>query len=202
MKRIILLGCLILLSSTMVFGQEKIEAPIWNVGDKWVFTRDDTMEVIDADQTSYVMKHSGMMFEKTNSVVVLDKKTLNKIYILEGGKRKKYDWARRRVSNFPLSIGKRWEDTFVGLPYYNPDAPQIERDYHEIFIVLGWEDVTVQAGTFKAIKVEYVQRTGARAGSAMLWYSPEAKYFVKCQIDKDFWKIGWDYELVSCKFKK
>ena len=82
MKKIILSGCLILFLSTMVFAQDKIEAPVWNVGDKWVFTRDDTMEVIDADQTSYVVKHSGMMFEKKNRVIVFYNKTLKKIYIM------------------------------------------------------------------------------------------------------------------------
>lgn len=30
MKGIILLGCLVLFSSTMVFAQGKIEAPVWN----------------------------------------------------------------------------------------------------------------------------------------------------------------------------
>ena len=200
MKKMIFLGCLVLFFSTIVSAQEKIGAPIWNVRDKWVFTRGNTMEIIDADQNSYVAKISGGMFEKSNSTVIFEKSTLNRIYTLEGGKRKKYDWGRRRVLHFPLSKGKRWEDTFWGLPIYNPDAPQIEMRCNEIFIVLGWEDVAVQAGKFKAIEVEYVQHTGARAGNAMFWYVPEAKYFVKCQIDKDYWKTGWDYESVSFKF--
>ena len=65
MRRIILLGCFILLSSTIAFAQDKIGAPLWNVGDKWVFTRGNTMEIIDADQNSYVAKISGGMFEKS-----------------------------------------------------------------------------------------------------------------------------------------
>ena len=41
----------------MVFAQEKIEAPVWNVGDKWVFTHGN-IEVVGADQNSYTLKFS------------------------------------------------------------------------------------------------------------------------------------------------
>ena len=55
MKRILLLGTLIVFIPAILFAQEKVEAPVWNVGDKWVFTQ-GSIEIIDADQKSYTMK--------------------------------------------------------------------------------------------------------------------------------------------------
>ena len=40
---------LILFLPAVVFAQEKVEAPVWNVGDKWVFTGGASIEVIKAD---------------------------------------------------------------------------------------------------------------------------------------------------------
>ena len=51
MRKMMIVGSLILFLPAIVFAQEKIEAPIWNVGDKWVFTQGN-IEVVDADQSS------------------------------------------------------------------------------------------------------------------------------------------------------
>ncbi|MDI7262149.1 MAG: hypothetical protein QME90_19820, partial [Thermodesulfobacteriota bacterium] len=56
MKKILILSCLILYFATMVYAQDKIEAPVWNVGDKWIFTSGDTMMVMNADENSYTVK--------------------------------------------------------------------------------------------------------------------------------------------------
>ena len=53
MKKTIFLGLLIMFLPALVFSQEKVEAPVWNVGDKWVFSGEGSIEVINADQNSY-----------------------------------------------------------------------------------------------------------------------------------------------------
>ena len=67
-------------------------------------------------------------------------------------------------------------------------------EYHETFRVLGWEEVEVRAGKFKAIKLEYKIELSLRGtmgwfsgteSKAWYWYSPEVKNFVKCQYEKD-----------------
>jgi hypothetical protein len=40
---------LVLFLAPAVCAQEKIKAPVWNVGDKWVFTRGN-IEVIGAEK--------------------------------------------------------------------------------------------------------------------------------------------------------
>jgi hypothetical protein len=63
-------------------------------------------------------------------------------------------------------------------------------------MVLGWEDGEIKAGKFKFIKWEYKTTVSSpHAWSPKdqeikhyYWYSPDAKYFVKCQYDKDWMK--------------
>jgi len=204
MKKMLFSVSFVLFLPIMVWGQEKIEAPVWKVGDKWVLTSEGIakceVEVIDADETSYTVKFSHCMFDRTPSKIIFEKSSLNRIYTLERNKRKKYDWGRRRLFNFPLFEGKKWgEDTFSGMPIYNPWAPQIEYDYAETFQVLGWEDVEVPAGKFRAVKIKYIQRVlaGLSAGNGYFWYVPEVKYFVKYQNDNDHWQTGFDMQLTS-----
>ena len=209
MKRTLFFLCVFLWPLIFVYAQQEIEVPVWSVGDTWIFTAQGIaqgrVEVISADESTYTVTFSHCMFDRTPSTVIFDRSTLERVHYLEGDKRKNYDWARRRLFNFPLSVGKQWgKDKCSGLPIYNPDAPQIVRDYSESYSVIGWEDVTVQAGQFRAIKFEYTQVVmyGARAGKAYFWFSPEVKYLVKCQIDKDYWKTGFDYELVSFELRR
>ena len=108
MKKMVLLVLLILFLPSLVFAQEKIEAPAWNVGDKWVFTA-GAMEIVNADQKSYTLKFSDdicILERQGLNVIILDKSTLNRIYALEGNKRKKYIWGRAKILNFPILLGR------------------------------------------------------------------------------------------------
>ena len=210
MKRMIFLGWLILFLPAMVFAQEKVEAPVWNVGDKWVFTQGN-IEVIGADKKSYALNFSkdtcileNMGFE----IIIFEKLTLSRIYVLKEDKREKYTQARRRILNFPFNPGKQWQDTFTAKTLLGPYAGQLILNYSESFTVLGWEDVEVRAGKFKAIKLEYKQkditagRGGIWEGWIRYWYSPDVKYFVKCQYDKNNFPGMQDWELASYELKK
>jgi hypothetical protein len=90
---------------------------------------------------------------------------------------------------------------------------QVSYDFSEIYKVSGWEDIVVQAGKFKALRLEYKRvTTGTSSGWAawgeminQYWYSPEVKYFVKCQYDKDWIKGDkeiFNWELTSFQLKK
>ena len=211
MKKIIFLGLLIAFLPAMVFAQEKIEAPVWNIGDKWIFTQGN-IEVVGADQNAYTVNFSkdtciieNMVFEK----MVFEKSTLNRIYILKREKRIKYTGARRRILNFPLYPGKQWQDTSLQKILTGPRAGTSTLDLAETFRILGWEDVQVQAGKYKVIKLEYKEKNitsgslsyGAE-GWIRYWYSPNVKYFVKCQYEKGLFEGVTDWELTSFQFKR
>jgi hypothetical protein len=72
------------------------------------------------------------------------------------------DWSRFRSVNgketvanrpfaFPLAVGKTWE---VDYTEDNPNREHKREHVHHVYRVIGWEDVTVPAATFHAIKVE------------------------------------------------
>jgi hypothetical protein len=218
MKKIIFLGWLIAFLPAMVFAQEKIEAPIWNPGDKWVFDRGGPMEVIDCDAQCYSVKFSGGIFLRDASgIAVFERSTLNVKYMLEKDRRKAYRGFRKTILNFPLTPGKQWKDLYQ-VDEQGSWGGNVAAEYHETFLVLGGEEVEVRAGKFKAIKFEYKIKPSYREGigwvtgtesKALYWYSPEAKNFVKCQYEKGYKEAiiqekgsRGDWELVSYKLKK
>ena len=225
MKKIVYLGWLILFLPAMVFAQEKVEAPIWNVGDKWVFDREGPMEVTGRDAQCYAVQFSGGIFRKDASGIALfERSTLNVKYMLERDQRKEYRGFRKKILNFPLTLGKQWKDLYQRDEYAGTGwtgtryGSRVEVEYQETFRVLAWEEVEVRAGKFKAIKLEYKIETSWHGGmgwvsagesKASYWYSPEVKNFVKCQYEKGYTEAlteekggREDWELVSYELKK
>jgi len=218
MRRMLFLGLLIAFLPAMAFAQEKVEAPVWNMGDKWTFTGDGTIEVVSADQSGYILKFSeGICIYESQgfSTILFQKASLNRISIVERGKHGKYTRGYMKLFDFPLTIGKQWKDAYSTKTFYGPSAGRYTLDYSENFSALGWEDVGVRAGKFKALKLEY-KRTLTHSSShfggnigeeikSYYWYAPDVKYFVKCEYDKDMMKESkeiFDWELASFKLKK
>jgi len=216
MRKMIISGWLILFLPAIVFAQEKIEAPTWNVGDKWVFTGDGRVEVVKVDPKGYILKFSEekCIFETQGCMTVFfQKPSLNRANFLEGDKQKKYTRAYKKLLDFPLSIGKQWKDAYSTSAIMGPHAGRNSFDFSENFSAFGWEDVQTRAGKFKALKLEYKRKqTGSTTGWGndeeiinRYWYSPEVKYFVKCQYDKDWmkgFKEMFNWELTSFQLKK
>ena len=99
MKKIVLLLGIFLLFPSITWAQEKVEAPVWNVGDKWVFTQGN-IEVVGADENSYTLnfsKDTYILENKGFEKIIFDKSTLNRIYALKGDKREKYTVGTRRI---------------------------------------------------------------------------------------------------------
>jgi len=216
MKKMIFLGCLVFFFPTIVCAQEKIGPPAWNVGDKWVFYREGPMEIVSIDKNGYGAKFSGGIFLKSlTGTAIFDKSTLNILYLLKDNKPQEYTGARRRMFDFPLTIGKQWKDS------YSRRVSGVGIDFSENVLVSGWEDVEVRAGKFKTIKLEYklevtmppgVARIGSEVagprGKVWYWYSPEVKNLVKCQYEKGYREgsdqLGEreDWELMSFQLKR
>jgi len=223
MKQIAFLGCLILLLASTVFAQEKIEAPVWNVGDKWIFTSNGVIEVLGIDQDGYVVKFSDDIavterqgFDK----VIFDKATMQRIYslsarsfFLKGEKRNKYSAGLRNILNFPFTPGKQWENAYSAKPVISTLRHLPSLDYYEKFKILGWEEVGVQAGKFRALKIQCIRghqampqaHIYAAEGKSFYWYSQDVKYFVKCEPDKAWIEQSkeiFNWELLSFQLKK
>jgi hypothetical protein len=212
MKKIILLAWLPLFLPGMLPAQQKMEAPVWNVGDKWAFTGNGSIEVMKADQNGYILSFSERIssFESQGcNTILFEKSTQNRIHVVEGDKRKKYTMGLRKILDFPLGSGKHW--TYAYSATIRGALQMINVDYSENYRVLGWEDTEVRAGKFKALRLEYTRAYTNPMGMKMedikhqYWYSPDVKYFVKCQYDKDWLmeqKEVFNWELTSFEFKK
>ncbi len=197
MKKIISLTFLILLITGVVYGQDKVEVPIWNTGDKWKLTEDVTITVENADERGYVVKY---LTGSGEVILIFEKSSLNRLYAVDRDKRIPYEGRNKRLFNFPLEIGKGWKDKYV------TKGAIKENTYLETFTALGWEEIVVQAGKFKAVKIEYKQSNAdepTEEGKLWYWYSPDAKYMIKCQYEKSrYWDTAYDWELTSLELKK
>ena len=197
MKKMILLGFLMVFIPAIVCGQDKVQAPVWNIGDKWTIAGDVTIMVVNADESSYAVKYLTAGGE---SILIFEKSSVNRLYVMDKDKRIPYEGRNKRLFNFPLDIGKTWKDKFIS------KGALKEYTYLETFTVLGWEDIVVQAGKFKTVKIEYKQAREdepAKEGKLWYWYSPDVKYMVKCQYGKgDYWDAIHDWELTSFELKK
>jgi len=197
MKKMILLSFLILLMTGIGYGQDKVGVPIWNVGDKWKLTEDVTILVANVDESSYAVKY---LIPGGESILIFEKSSLNRLYVMDKDKRLPYEGNNKRLFNFPLEIGKSWKDKFISKGAIK------EYTYLETFTPLGWEDIVVQAGKFKTIKIEYKQSNAddpSKEGKLWYWYSPDAKYMIKRQHEKSrYWDAAYDWELTSFELKK
>lgn len=200
MKKMSFLVLIILFFPIVLFAQEKIEAPIWNIEDNWHFKGKATLMVVNADESSYTVKSGTYIY-------IYEKSSLNILYSMEGDRRIKYKEGRKRLLNFPLDIGKSWKDRFVSRATYGTTLGSRENIYNETYTVLGWEDIMVEAGKFRAIKLEYKQEgigeSRSWVGKGWYWYSPDAKYLVQCQYENSPVWIGvYGWELTSFRLKK
>ena len=219
MKRIVYWGLLVLCFPSMLCAQDKVDIPVWNVGDKWVFNDSigflkikGIIEIVKADQNTYTVKFSdGICVFETQGfeTIIFEKSTLHRIYTLRGNIREEYKKGRRTIFNFPLNPGKQWKNAYSAVSLVK--GVDTHLDYYEIYKVLGWEDVEVKAGKFKAIKLEVTVGHEAKGSipsyeaTNLYWYSPDVKHFVKCQYDpvtRGFSADLFDWELASFKVKK
>ncbi len=203
MKKAILLIFSVALIPVILCAQDKIDVPSWNIGDRWVLGDDVVVTVASADESSISLQYT---IGGRDSTITYQKPSLSRLYYIVRNKRINYEGKNKRLFNFPMEIGKSWQDKYVEKPV---SLGAQETTYIETFTPLGWEEITTAAGKFKAIKLEYKQerlgQTGSqpKEGKVFYWYSPDVKYMLKCQYEKsDYWEEVSDWELTAFKLKK
>ena len=95
---------------------------------------------------------------------------------------------------FPLAVGARWRQGYVGFTAFN----NLIWDGEAQCKVPAFEAVTVPAGTFDAFRIECVEKwmVGSRQGATHVtrWYAPAAETVVKQEHRED--PARWNFELV------
>ena len=138
-KMIFLLGIALLFSS-ITWAQEKVETPVWNVGDKWTFTGEGSIEIVKADPNGFIFKFSNrncMVETQGCDAIFFEKTTRNRINALDGDKRKKYVMGLSKVLDFPLSVGKQWKYAYSSTSMFGGAYHPVSNDYSENYTVLG-----------------------------------------------------------------
>ena len=173
--------------STALFAQEQAPAPSYKEGDTWQFNISRKGQI----GTSTDLNEGMYELSVTQGVV--------KLYEVDGGKKnekpiepdgptqtfvrligQKSD--QRPTLKFPLSVGQKWTYEYETKP---PGSKFNQRRSAEVNVV-GMEQVTTPAGSFKAYKLIRSESwtvgslRGQKGGSTTTYfYSPETRSIVK-----------------------
>ena len=156
MKIALLLGSVGLL----VIGNAEppvVTGPAFETGDTWVFDQTDqrgasgfgqqridlSIERTDADTMLVGVKRDGAPTAFEDHIVGQD---WSQRHIVDG-----QETPTTRPLNFPMRVGQNWTVDFSDA---TRRGMQTSLHVHRTYKVIGWEDITVPAGTFHAIKIE------------------------------------------------
>jgi hypothetical protein len=175
-------------------GEPVAYFPKMKVGDWWVLkmiTRSQTLKQdIVHNKVINVSKDGSFVIEsKIEKVGTYRLFYNNKMQLIMGieistGNRMKTIDPPSKPLNFPLFVGKKWKEHFWG-----KSVSGRTYEYDNFYTVKSIEMVNTKAGTFKAFKIEMINRivNTASSGTEIYWYSPEIKAIVKA---KPSWKPG------------
>jgi len=138
-------------------AQEVVPAPALQVGDAWVFDRTFEKGANGFSQRRVDLKVDRISADTMLVGLKLDGAPTAFMDHMIGS-----DWSQTRLVDgkqtlsgrpfaFPLSVGKTWVVDFFDT---NPHGLQKTTREHTLYKVIGWESVTVPAGTFRALKIE------------------------------------------------
>ena len=192
-----------------VWAEDQCEVPVWNLGDRWTY-KDATgrtwdQEVVDVKEDLYIVK-SGET--KSPLLEAYDKKSLNLTFNIDpqSGQKSNSENAVRKLLNFPMSVGKKWQDLISSIP--GGQSNVMKTNYGSDFKIEGVEEIVTSAGKFKAYRIYYYQENMSSAlrpsGWIRYWYSPGAKTWIKRTMERSqYWAKSprKDAELVSFNLK-
>jgi hypothetical protein len=179
-------------SSSIPLNQSPIGKPRWTIGDRWM------MKTVDLWKKTDVETFEQSVAAVEGDSVWLERKTLSHVSGRTGSAgTDRYDGATWTAVDpavvegkvltlaFPLFVGKTWEYEYTAVDASGNRTLQTRNAKVET-----WEVVAVPAGTFNALKVVVDGRWRAPIRDAMftgkvtetLWYSPEAKRWVKREV--------------------
>lgn len=155
MSRLFLAASLLLVSAAAV--AQTVNAPKIKGGDSWVYRvttekgsqgwaqtdSDVSVAHVDATTIYLLLKQSGSQQAPIEKLAGIDWSRSRDV----NGKQQ----VVNRPFDFPLELGKKWQVKFTEA---NPNRQYQSETFQTDYSVIGWEDVEVPAGKFRALKVE------------------------------------------------
>jgi hypothetical protein len=160
---------------------QSVDKPVPKVGDSHIYSVLDPVSLVEKAVQELVIT------EVTDQFIKVMDKTAGK----ETETLRDLDWATLQAGGrqytppiralaFPLVVGKKWEHTNTSThPTCGNNTADLKSE------VVGWEDVTVPAGTFRTIRIDSQGYWSSRCGRDRLaykfWYSPDVRWLVKSE---------------------
>jgi hypothetical protein len=177
------------------------DAPVLNVEDRWIYKNPIgevwAEAIVAIKEDLFIMKVAGHV-----DFLAYDKKTMNIKFLIEKGHQPlEYKGLFRKLYNFPILVGKKWNDTVTGRFL----GGSTDQNHSCEIRIEGIEAVTTPAGVFKAFKIYYKQTMiapGFRSGWVRYWYSPVVKNWIKREVEKSpYWGNFSSAQLISYELK-
>ena len=177
---------------------EKAEAPAVKVGDRWKTEQKDKRTGNKEGEwlRTVTAVTSGLIEGTENSGTFKMTSELNPIesvvFVTTGDP---------RVLSFPLEVGKKWTMKYQFANKTNQGKGRVEGDVE----VVGYEKVSVAAGTFDAFRIEakaFWNNDATRANGrsrSVYWYAPAARTIVRTEYEDGY--NNWVRELLEVQLQ-
>ena len=174
---------------------ESVPAPEIRLGDSW------TYDSIDGYKNVREFTIESHATEITAERIVFEWKRTDDRASGSWIVNRNLNWIERRSTSgsnvadpyypnlsFPLAVGKTWKQKVTFVAKYEQEKTIVADLQGK---VLGWEQVTVPAGTFDALKIEISGPYRGESGNFnwkgylrdFVWYAPEVKRPVRTQYE-------------------
>lgn len=176
----------------------KAEAPQIKVGDQWRLEQKDKRTGIREAETFRTVTTVGQ-----NAIEGIENdgkfSMTSELNLVESTSTAVTGEAR--FLNFPLEAGKKWSFKYAFSNKTNPNKGRVQLDAE----VLGYEKITVAAGSFDAFRIEAkgfwnndTTRGNGRSKSTY-WYAPAARAVVRFDYEDGY--NNWTRELIEYKLQ-
>jgi hypothetical protein len=155
-----------------------IMAPVWHVGDEWEYAYKspsasgsfvwavNRVEPLDGVPHYVIKTGTREIFYRVSDLASSLERVDGVVIQRDTPSRHSYVW--------PLAVGKTWEQT------HRQERPvdRTTTDRNSLWTAESEETVTVPAGTFRALKIIWRNKT-TNAINYEMWYAPDVKQWVK-----------------------
>jgi hypothetical protein len=158
-----------------------VDAPYFRAGSSWTYKVEDSTWNAPAMVTLTYMKddeykNSGVLAFASGNETILYDRDLNFVAVASNGRILREASPSLRSFDFPFYVGKQWRSVFT----FQDNQKGLSWTPVEVFWhVKEYDEITVQAGKFRAFLLESEPSTNWGVKKEQVWYAPQAKQLVK-----------------------
>ena len=178
-RSVVLISLFLLVSSSLSLGEDVLEEPVYQNGECWTFN------IVSGKYIGYTTRdipdgEHRVCFVNGAFASVQDGKRYRLSNFWSFAFPLKERDTYRFIDKFPVAVDQKWSHEYEGVLRGTNRKMRITAEGQ----VLGWEAVTVPAGTFDTLKIERGLWNGGRMGEKVTFFwSPKTKSAVKYKYE-------------------